>query len=167
MPKIYEQLITSKRRVASASGERSIEVESESERGRIIFSGPFRRLQRKAQVFPLEDIIPVRSRLTHSLEVAHIGKYIAQVILRKFQAENKLEELGLVNGRDLAFVNLVETACLIHDIGNPPYGHFGEYAIRDWFDKKGKVVYKKAVKDHKEELEEFEEREYQDFLKLS
>lgn len=106
---------------------------TESDKGRVINSPAFRRLQQKAQVFPLEANASVRSRLTHSIEVAHIGCYIAQEILYKIQKEYKVE--GLDFEKMTSFVNTVETACLLHDIGNPPFGHLGEAAIRQWFKK--------------------------------
>lgn len=105
---------------------------AESDRGRVINSAAFRRLQQKAQVFPLEPNASVRSRLTHSFEVSQIGRYIAQKIIKEF------ENTGIVlpNYEHItAFVSTVETACLLHDIGNPPFGHLGEAAIQEWFNK--------------------------------
>ena len=149
--KVYERLLISKRYRKSTAGPRPIVTEFESDRGRIIFCGPFRRLQRKTQVFALESCMDVRSRLTHSFEVAHIGRYIAQSIIRQFPKEAKLEDLGLCKGREIAFVTLVETACLMHDLGNPPFGHFGEYAIRDWFKHRGKKHLKEAIDNNKDD----------------
>lgn len=104
----------------------------ESDRGRIINSAAIRRLQQKTQVFPLERNAAVRSRLTHSLEVQQVGRYIAKEVLSKLKEQGQLEEFGL---ETLAgpFESIVEMACLMHDIGNPPFGHFGESAINDWF----------------------------------
>ncbi len=104
----------------------------ESDRGRIINSAAIRRLQQKTQVFPLERNAAVRSRLTHSLEVQQAGRYIAKEILTKLKELNLLAEYGL---ETLAapFESIVEMSCLMHDIGNPPFGHFGESAINDWF----------------------------------
>lgn len=102
-------------------------IESESDKGRIVNAPAFRRLQQKAQVFPLDPNAAVRTRLTHSIEVSQIGRYLAQKVIEKAGG----------NGGDYsklsAFVNIVESACLIHDIGNPPFGHLGESAIREWF----------------------------------
>lgn len=81
---------------------------TESDKGRVINSPAFRRLQQKAQVFPLEANASVRSRLTHSIEVAHIGCYIAQEILYKIQKEYKVESLDFE--KMTSFVNTVETA---------------------------------------------------------
>ena len=105
---------------------------AESDRGRVINSSAFRRLQQKAQVFPLEPNASVRSRLTHSFEVSQIGRYIAQKIIKEFESRQIL----LPNYEKItAFVSTVETACLLHDIGNPPIGHLGEAAIQEWFNK--------------------------------
>ncbi len=105
----------------------------ESDRGRIIQSASVRRLQQKTQVFPLERNAAVRSRLTHSLEVQQNGRYIVKTLFKKLKGRET--ELGLT---DLAGAveSLVEMACLMHDIGNPPFGHFGEAAINDWFNKR-------------------------------
>ncbi|WP_241623674.1 dGTPase [Rosenbergiella epipactidis] len=104
----------------------------ESDRGRIIHSAALRRLQQKTQVFPLERNASVRSRLTHSLEVQQAGRYIAREILLKLQRQSGLEHFGLENFAR-SFESLVEMACLLHDVGNPPFGHFGEAALKDWF----------------------------------
>lgn len=106
----------------------------ESDRGRIINSAAIRRLQQKTQVFPLEQNSAVRSRLTHSLEVQQIGRYIAKQIIGELKKQNKLEVYGLIDRID-SLESLIEMACLMHDIGNPPFGHFGEAAIKHWFQK--------------------------------
>ena len=132
----YSQLLKSIRFRESAVQNRVLLTESESDRGRLLFSPAFRRLQQKAQVFSMEPNAAVRSRLTHSLEVSQIGRYIAdQIVLRLEGAEHASSE------ECSSLVNFVETACLMHDIGNPPFGHFGEAAISEWF---GKIGIKKA-----------------------
>jgi len=110
---------------------RSLEEEADADRGRVLFSAPFRRLQNKAQVFSLETNAAVRSRLTHSLEVSSIGRFVAQRAINGF-SDRKRQALGLF-GEERVFITFVETACLLHDLGNPPFGHFGELAISDWF----------------------------------
>lgn len=107
-----------------------LESQLESDRGRIINSAAVRRLQQKTQVFPLERNAAVRSRLTHSLEVQQTGRFIARKIYERLG--QKAENLGL-KGLDRAFETVVEMSCLMHDIGNPPFGHFGEAAISRWF----------------------------------
>ncbi|TDB59041.1 dGTPase [Photorhabdus khanii] len=107
----------------------------ESDRGRIMNSAAIRRLQQKTQVFPLENNAAVRSRLTHSLEVQQIGRYISKTIINELKTRNLLVQYRL-DKRLLPFESLIEMACLMHDIGNPPFGHFGEAAIKDWFARK-------------------------------
>ena len=106
---------------------------TQSDRARLIYSAAFRRLQQKAQVFSLESNSAVRSRLTHSIEVSHIGRYIIAEISEEFK-RSKLsdEDKEYWHENSLALSNIVETACLMHDIGNPPFGHFGEAAISQW-----------------------------------
>lgn len=132
-------LSTARMRKSSQSG-RTILPESESDRGRVLYSPAFRRLQQKAQVFSMEPNAAVRSRLTHSLEVSQIGRYIADELGLRLKAKERVdvEQQG-------ALVNFVETACLIHDIGNPPFGHFGEAAIQQWFRQKGLATLRSAL----------------------
>lgn len=96
---------------------------------RIIFSSPFRRMQNKTQVFPLPEHIFVHNRLTHSLEVASVGRSLGNLLSEKVVAdypENSLiSEIGTI----------VSTSCLAHDLGNPPFGHSGEAAISNFFMK--------------------------------
>lgn len=118
----------------SSKGDESLLEATESDKGRVINSSAFRRLQQKAQVFPLEANASVRSRLTHSIEVSHIGRYIAQEIIYIFEKDRGIKNLEYE--KIIAFINTVETACLLHDIGNPPFGHLGEAAIQQWFKRK-------------------------------
>lgn len=129
----YANIISGSRlRSSTAARDHNLEAETESDKARILFSAPFRRLQKKAQVFPLESNAAVRSRLTHTLEVATVGRQIAQKISKTLLNDSKIDSKE-------AFVNIVESACLLHDIGNPPFGHFGESAISNWFKKKAQV----------------------------
>lgn len=114
----------------------------ESDRGRIIHSAAVRRLQQKTQVFPLERNAAVRSRLTHSLEVQQTGRFIVRTLYK--QLGNKAGEYGL-DGLEGALESLVEMTCLMHDIGNPPFGHFGEFAIGEWFGGKLEALFEVAV----------------------
>jgi len=95
---------------------------------RLVFSSPFRRLQNKTQVFPLPGSIFVHNRLTHSMEVACVGKSmadnIAAVLRQRHPADSEVfDHLG----------DIVAAACLAHDLGNPPFGHSGEKAIGTFF----------------------------------
>jgi dGTPase len=113
------------------AGTRSPLIASESDKGRIVNSAAFRRLQQKAQVFPLDPNASVRTRLTHSIEVSQLGRYLSQKVIEKLGASDEpYSDLA-------ALVNVVENACLLHDIGNPPFGHLGEAAIREWFGRHG------------------------------
>lgn len=132
----YSDLLKVQRLRSSSRDTRSILDESESDKARVLYSASFRRLQRKTQVFPLEENAAIRSRMTHSLEVAHVGRYLSTRFLGmvdKGEAGLSRDKLGIDEACVLAISNIVETACLLHDIGNPPFGHFGESAISNWF----------------------------------
>ncbi|MGM0986742.1 MAG: deoxyguanosinetriphosphate triphosphohydrolase [Pseudomonadota bacterium] len=94
---------------------------------RIVFAGSFRRLGRKTQVHPLTDNDHIHTRLTHSLEVGCVGRSLGMIVGERLSG--RLPEW--ITPADLGVI--VQAACLGHDIGNPPFGHAGEYAIRDWF----------------------------------
>lgn len=96
---------------------------------RLIFSAPFRRLQNKTQVFPLPGSVFVHNRLTHSLEVACVGRSLGNNVSRALI--NKRPELADTNIQEIG--NIVSAACLAHDMGNPPFGHSGEKAISAYF----------------------------------
>ncbi len=107
-----------------------INISIESDRGRILSSGAFRRLQKRTQVFALELNASIRTRLTHSLEVAQNARYIAKTILQNLSKE-ELKQSGLDTLKD-AFISISEMTSLLHDIGNPPFGHFAEQTINSW-----------------------------------
>lgn len=101
----------------------------------IISSSAFRRLQDKTQVFPLDKSDYVRTRLTHSLEVASIGRSLVQSSCRYFSRKDyptNDEKEFVRNENDLS--DILQCAGLLHDIGNPPFGHFGEDIIGKWFE---------------------------------
>ena len=110
---------------------------------RLIFSSPFRRLQNKTQVFPLPGSIFVHNRLTHSLEVASVGRSIGNNVGKSLrgkypESEAHFEEIG----------DIVAAACLAHDLGNPPFGHSGEKAIGTFFSEgKGQELKQEVEKD--------------------
>lgn len=95
---------------------------------RLIFSKAFRRLARKTQVHPLAENDHTHNRLTHSLEVASVGRSLGKAAHRIAQAHEN-ENLP---GDAIVFAELIQAACLAHDIGNTPFGHAGERAIRQW-----------------------------------
>lgn len=108
----------------------ALERALESDRGRIINSAAVRRLQQKTQVFPLERNAAVRSRLTHSLEVQQNGRFITRSVFQRLGEQGADPALLRLQA---ASESLVEMACLLHDIGNPPFGHFGEAILSRWF----------------------------------
>ncbi len=118
-----------------AEDEYAVIRQFESDRGRIINSAAIRRLQQKTQVFPLERNAAVRSRLTHSLEVQQVGRHIVKEVFHQLRNDGRIEALGL-SQLEAPCESIVEMACLMHDIGNPPFGHFGEAAINDWFGRR-------------------------------
>jgi len=131
----FTKKITSERATKSTQDLSSVDLllAFESDRGRIINSAAVRRLQQKTQVFPLERNSAVRSRLTHSLEVQQVGRFIVQKI---FGALNKEQlEAYKLDGLERCLESVVEMSCLLHDVGNPPFGHFGEQSINDWFEQ--------------------------------
>ncbi|MEC8126283.1 MAG: deoxyguanosinetriphosphate triphosphohydrolase [Pseudomonadota bacterium] len=97
---------------------------------RLIFSGAFRRLAVKTQVHPLSDNDHVHTRLSHSLEVASVGRSLG------IRLGNWMRGEGLLSDQHAASSvgALVQAACLAHDIGNPPFGHAGERSIRRFFE---------------------------------
>ncbi len=99
---------------------------------RIIFSSAFRRLKDKTQVFPLSRSDYVRTRLTHSLETSCVGRSLGTAVGRELIARHGLDNVDAAD-----FGAIVAAACLTHDIGNPPFGHAGEDAIREWFVSSG------------------------------
>ena len=121
---------------------------------RLIFSAPFRRLQNKTQVFPLPGSVFVHNRLTHSLEVASVGMSlgndVAQGLIRSKYPELKdtmFEQIG----------QIVSTACLAHDLGNPPFGHSGEKAIQTFFTEgKGSVLKEQVTPVFWDDITHFE-----------
>ncbi len=127
----WHQLISTKRlgqehRHSTRHDDRS---EFKRDSDRLIFSAPFRRLQNKTQVFPLPGSIFVHNRLTHSLEVSCLGMSLGNDVARALVVRHPelsgtlFEEIGTI----------VSAACLAHDMGNPPFGHSGERAIRAFF----------------------------------
>ncbi len=120
----------SRRQASPASARAASDTRSEFERdaGRILYSSAFRRLQDKTQVFPLGRNDYVRTRLTHSLEVQNVGRSLG-VIVGKALAEKTGHELCGREELPSILAAIISTACLAHDIGNPPFGHSGENAL--------------------------------------
>lgn len=117
----------------NAGGDRT---EIERDYDRVLFSTPVRRLADKTQVFPLEKNDSVRTRLTHSHEVSNIARSIGVALAHRKETKFFSAEYQ----RDLP--SILATIGLAHDIGNPPFGHQGEYAIGDWFKRNGAEAFK-------------------------
>ena len=121
--------------------------EFDKDYSRIVYSSSVRRLQDKAQVFPMQENDFTRTRLTHSIEVASLGRSLAWGIGDWLMDRGALEDVWEIK----KLASMVETACLLHDLGNPPFGHYGEDIIRkwfkSWFDSK---EYKNLEKQHTE-----------------
>lgn len=125
----WDQLISNRRFGAAApqlSGGMEMRTEFDRDYDRLIFSAPFRRLQNKAQIFPLPKSIFVHNRLTHSLEVSCVGRSLGNYIACRLTDNQDTPHRGSI-------ATVVSAACLAHDMGNPPFGHSGERAIRAYF----------------------------------
>ena len=124
----WQTLLTTLRTGQSVENVNHARTEFQRDYDRMIFSSPFRRLQNKTQVFPLPGSIFVHNRLTHSLEVASVGRSLGNNIA------NELDKSGEAEGcfyQELG--SIVAAACIAHDMGNPPFGHSGERAISHYF----------------------------------
>lgn len=132
MKLIWKEITSDKRIPEKEKGvANQFRSEMESDYHRIIRSASFRRLQDKTQVFPLDQSDFVRTRLTHSMEVASLAKMIGKQVCQKISMLNLEKEEDQPDILDV--VEILNCAGLLHDIGNPPFGHFGETAIRNWF----------------------------------
>ncbi len=124
----WRQLISS-RRAGPSDHPAEDRTEFEDDLGRVVFSTPVRRLQDKTHVFPLEPHDSVRTRLTHSLEVSSVARDLSQAACRRLADRIPIEYSHAIS--------TIAAACaLLHDVGNPPFGHAGEKAIQDWFTHK-------------------------------
>src|SRR5699024_8328762 len=152
----WKQLISNKRFGMEELHEARKDDRSEFQRDydRLIFSAPFRRLQSKTQVFPLPGSVFVHNRLTHSLEVASVGRSLGSMVGNYIHEtyKNDLNEASIEFYRyDLH--DVIASACLCHDIGNPAFGHSGEDAIAQFF------------RDNEERLKCFyKDEQWEDFI---
>ena len=128
----WKQLISNKRLGQEQRHTERHDDRSEFKRDydRLIFSAPFRRLQNKTQVFPLPGSVFVHNRLTHSLEVASVGMSLGNDVSQRLISMRHPELRGTLFEE---IGQIVSTACLAHDLGNPPFGHSGEKAIQTFF----------------------------------
>ncbi len=160
----WDKLLSTKRHrevTGAAKIKEDLRSEFEKDYHRIIGSASFRRLQDKTQVFPLDKSDFIRTRLTHSLEVSSYGKSLGQNIGEYILTY--IRDPGFTLKHKEEMCHILECAGLIHDIGNPPFGHFGECIIRDWFKKnlpnmmyEGKPVESIFTEQMKEDFYHFE-----------
>lgn len=122
---------------------------------RLIFSSPFRRLQNKTQVFPLPGSVFVHNRLTHSLEVASVGRSLGHLFYNEYKKRHPHVDLEVPFLQEVG--NIVSSACLSHDLGNPAFGHSGEAAISSYFmDGDGQQYKALVTAEEWEDLTHFE-----------
>lgn len=128
----WQKLLTNKR-LRPSTRVKDTRSEFESDYGRIIFSPATRRMHSKTQVFPLTDNDNIHSRLTHSLEVMSVGYSLSILFCESRIFQEKTGKSNYEMFREIPII--LQNSCLIHDIGNPPYGHFGETVIQEYFKK--------------------------------
>jgi len=131
------------------------------DRSEIFLSSAFRNLQQKTQVFPLEPNSNIRSRLTHTIEVFDIAGNIAKNVANEFIKKEifNLKTAGL-------FKIIVKNSALLHDIGNPPFGHFGEEAIKHWYKNNWKTVASRVFDLNNKNTKLVLEKRIKDFLEF-
>ncbi|MFN7145024.1 MAG: dGTP triphosphohydrolase [Myxococcota bacterium] len=127
-PMAWPRLLTSARLGRADAGGKTGHTSFERDFDRVLFSRPFRRLQDKTQVFPMPANDHVHNRMTHSLEVASVGRSLG-----KRAGYDVIRRHGLDGFHAADLGDIVAAACLMHDLGNPPFGHAGEDAIGAWF----------------------------------
>ncbi|WP_163651716.1 deoxyguanosinetriphosphate triphosphohydrolase [Listeria sp. PSOL-1] len=146
----WDHLVNDKRRRESGvTRYKSSDIRSafENDYQRIVMSASFRRLQDKAQIFPLEKSDFVRTRLTHSIEVSTIAKSMGNMVTHKISEDNIDAEFTYEDAEKIP--EILACTGLLHDMGNPPFGHFGEESIREWFKiNLSKIKYNGKALDH-------------------
>ena len=123
---------------------------------RIVSSAAFRRLQDKTQVFPLSKSDFVRTRLTHSIEVSTIAKQLGIICFQNTSSYQHMpidcdeKDSGKLKSKRVGDIEaILSCAGLLHDLGNPPFGHVGEEIIREWFKNNLKNIRPLKSKDEK------------------
>lgn len=155
---VWEKLLSSKRwgnEDRFIGNQKESRSEFQRDYDRIIFSSPFRRLQNKTQVFPLPGSVFVHNRLTHSLEVASVGRSLGTIFYNKMKDQAPLIDDTCPLLCEVG--NIIASACLAHDLGNPAFGHSGEAAISHYFtDGDGKIYKDQVSPEQWEDLIHFE-----------
>ncbi|MEO6521589.1 MAG: deoxyguanosinetriphosphate triphosphohydrolase [Mucilaginibacter sp.] len=145
----WEQLLSAKRwGYEDRYNADQADARSEFQRDydRLIFSSPFRKLQNKTQVFPLPGSVFVHNRLTHSLEVASVGRSLGRIFYNKIKSQEPAIDTRLPLLAEVG--DIIAAACLAHDLGNPAFGHSGEAAISYYFTDGPGKIYKDRVTEH-------------------
>lgn len=161
---VWDLLLSEKRkRGASGSKINSARNEFEADYDRIVGSSSVRRLQDKAQVFPLQENDFTRTRLTHSVEVSALARSLGKAVGKEIE---KIEGGKFTSEHTEKLASLLQVAGLIHDLGNPPFGHYGETVIREWFKKWFKEEYTdfEKVKSSLKEQAKLTEQQKMDFI---
>ena len=135
----WEQLLSPKR-LRSPTTSANFDLDSnrnpyESDLGRVIFSPALRRMHDKTQVFPLNTNDNIHTRLTHSMEVMSVGYSLGVGICNHADFLKIIHSLGDTFNKNIYRIIpvILKSSCLLHDIGNPPFGHFGETVIQNYF----------------------------------
>jgi dGTPase len=128
----FESIYTS-RRVGSDKNPQGPRSGFQRDFDRLIFSSAFRRLQNKTQVFPLPGVAFVHNRLTHSLEVASVGRSLGQMTGHAIAQAYRSTDEEVYEFYKYELANVIAAACIAHDVGNPAFGHSGEKAISSYF----------------------------------
>ncbi len=139
----WKQLLNPARfgKTLDAGAQPHLRSEFQRDYDRLIFSSPFRRLQNKTQVFPLPGSVFVHNRLTHSLEVASVGRSLGNEVASHLLEDHDTETQSYLN----EIGTIVATASLAHDMGNPPFGHSGEKALSAYFKSGEGKTYQQQV----------------------
>ena len=142
----WKQLLSAKRwgyESRQIDDQHDARSEFQRDYDRLIFSSPFRRLQNKTQVFPLPGSVFVHNRLTHSLEVASVGRSLGRIFYNETRKSFPEVDAEIPFLQEVG--NIVSAACLSHDLGNPAFGHSGEAAISSYFTDGDGCVFKDRV----------------------
>jgi len=148
----WDKLLNSNRLGNIPPKTQSVRSPFNSDHDKIIFSGAFRRLAKKTQVHPLATNDHIHNRLTHSLEVACVGRSLGLLVGQELHRKKKLPRNTCVAN----IADIVQSTCLAHDIGNPPFGHTGEEAIRSWFSNGGGLYLENMKPCEANDLKTFE-----------
>lgn len=155
----WNSLLSAKRWGQKSPSDQALELsrtDFQRDFDRLIFSSPFRRLQNKTQVFPLPGSVFVHNRLTHSLEVASVGRSLGKLFYQKMRENDPEIDDKIPNLIEVG--NIISAACLSHDLGNPAFGHSGESAISYFCEKFF------ASEEGKKWKSELSEEQYQDLI---